>query len=252
MKFVLSPAKSLDFETELPTSQYTESIFLKEAEVINSALRTKTPKDLQTLMSISANLAELNWQRNQNWSLPFDETNARPAGFTFNGDVYAGLDASTLDQDKITYLQENVRILSGQYGLLKPLDLIQAYRLEMGTKLAVNGSTNLYEFWKSKIADSLQKEMSKDEHLINLASTEYFKAIDTKVLDRKVISPVFKDYKNGNLKIISFYVKKARGLMVRYAIDIKAQHPDELLSFDYDGYAFSEEHSAPSTPTFIR
>ena len=252
MKFVLSPAKSLDFKTKVPTVRPTEGLFLKEAEVINSTLRGKKPEDLKILMRISDNLAELNWQRNQEWSLPFDEDNARPAGFTFNGDVYAGLDAFTLKRDQIAYFQKNVRILSGQYGLLKPLDLIQAYRLEMGTKLEVNGSVNLYDFWKSKITNALREELNDEEPLINLASNEYFKAIDTKALERKVVSPVFKDYKNGKLKVISFYAKKARGLMVRYAIDSKAQYPEDLLSFDYDGYAFSEEHSTPDTPTFIR
>ncbi len=240
MKIVISPAKSLDFETKLPTSAYTEGIFLSEAEKINVLLRKKSAKSLSKLMDISDNLGQLNYQRNQEWKLPFSSENARPAIYSFSGDVYRGLDVYSLPVEKVDLLQNSVRILSGQYGLLKPLDLIQPYRLEMGTKFPVGKSKDLYGFWKSKITKALNDELQDGELFINLASTEYFKAIDTKTLRVPVIDIVFKDLKNGEYKTIMTYAKLARGYMTRYIIDKKVKTLEDLKGFNYEGYGFSE------------
>lgn len=252
MKIVISPAKSLDFESKLPTTLFTESEFLKKSETVQKILKKKKPKQLMELMSISDKLADLNWQRNQDWVIPFTSENARPAIYAFNGDVYTGLDAYTISDDKLTILQDKLRILSGLYGLLKPLDLIQPYRLEMGTKIEIGAKKNLYEFWKKTITDALNKELSKDELFINLASNEYFSAIDTKTLRASVITPEFKDYKDGKLKMISFFAKKARGLMVRYIIDTNAETIDDLKQFNYDGYAFDANLSKGNKLVFTR
>ena len=195
MKIVISPAKSLNFEKELPTAKHTEPSFLKESRQVHKVLKQESPKELSELMHISEKLADLNWKRNQDWKTPFTVENARPAIYTFDGDVYTGLDAYSIPIDKLDALQERLRILSGLYGLLKPLDLIQAYRLEMGTKLPIGESKNLYEFWKPTITKALNKELKKDELFINLASNEYFSAIDVKALKVPVITPEFKDYK---------------------------------------------------------
>jgi len=252
MKIVISPAKSLDFETELPTKKHTESIFLKESNTVHNVLKKLKPKKLSDLMSISEKLADLNWERNQEWKLPFTDENARQAIYAFNGDVYTGLDAYTLPIAKIDELQGKLRILSGLYGLLKPLDLMQPYRLEMGTKLPIGKNKNLYEFWKTKITKSLNAELKKDELFINLASNEYFEAVDVKVLKVPVITPEFKDYKDGKLKIISFFAKKARGMMVRYIIDTNAETIDDLKGFDYDGYKFDANLSKGNSLVFTR
>ncbi|MDK2772261.1 MAG: peroxide stress protein YaaA [Flavobacterium sp.] len=252
MKIVISPAKSLDYTTELPTKRYTEAQFLNKSETIQKTLKKKKPKDLMELMSISEKLADLNWQRNQNWQLPFTPENARPAVYAFNGDVYVGLDAYTIPEEKLTILQDKLRILSGLYGLLKPLDLIQEYRLEMGTSLQVGTKKNLYEFWKKTITDALNKELQKDELFINLASNEYFSAVDVKSLKVPVITPEFKDYKDGKLKMISFFAKKARGLMVRYIIDNNVETLDELKNFNYEGYAFDANLSQGNKLVFTR
>ncbi len=253
MKIVISPAKSLDFETQLPTNQFTESVFLEEASKLNAVLVKKKPKVLAELMSISDKLAQLNWERNQQFSTPFTPENARPAVYAFNGDVYQGLDAYTIPQDKLDALQQKLRILSGLYGILKPLDLMQPYRLEMGTQLKVGRKKNLYEFWKDTLTKQLNTELAEDELFINLASNEYFKAIDTKTLKVPVIAPVFKDWKNDKLKIISFFAKKARGSMVRYIIDNDVETLEQLKGFNYDGYQFSQEHTLkPNEPAFIR
>ena len=203
-------------------------------------------------MSISEKLANLNWKRNQDWKTPFTTTNARPAVYTFDGDVYIGLDAYSIPEKKIEALQDCLRILSGLHGLLKPLDLIQAYRLEMGTKLLIGESKNLYEFWKPAVTKALNKELEEDELFVNLASNEYFSAIDVKALKVAVITPEFKDYKNGKLKIISFFAKKARGMMVRYIIDTNAQTIDDLKGFNYDGYHFDDNLSEGNKLVFTR
>ncbi len=253
MKIVVSPAKSLDFETVLPTKQYTEPTFLAEAEKLNTILKKKSPKKLSDLMSISDKLAQLNWQRNQDWSLPFTIDNARPAVYAFNGDVYTGLDAYTIPENKLSVLQEKLRILSGQYGILKPLDLIQPYRLEMGSKLKIGRKNNLYEFWKKQLTTALNEELEDDELFVNLASNEYFSVIDTKTLKVPVITPQFKDWKGDKLKMISFFAKKARGMMVRYIVDTGAETIEDLKGFNYEGYGFSEEYTTkPNELVFVR
>ena len=252
MKIVISPAKSLNLEKELPTRIHTEPLFLKESREVHKVLKDKKPADLSELMSISDKLADLNWKRNQDWKTPFTPENARPAIYTFNGDVYTGLDAYTIPLNKIEALQDRLRILSGLYGLLKPLDLMQAYRLEMGTKLPIGESQNLYQFWKPTITKALNKELKDGELFVNLASNEYFSAIDVKALKVPVIIPEFKDYKNGKLKIISFFAKKARGMMVRYIIDTNAETIEDLKGFNYDGYQFDANLSEGNQLVFTR
>ena len=252
MKLVLSPAKSLNFESPLPTTQYTESGFLSKSERINKLLKSKSAKSLSKLMSISDALGQLNHQRNQDWQLPFTTDNARPAVYAFNGDVYRGLDAYTIPEDKIEVLQNTVRILSGLYGLLKPTDLMQPYRLEMGTKFPVGANKNLYEFWKKDITNALNEELEDDEIFLNLASNEYFKAIDTKALKVPVITANFKEFKNGQYKMISFFAKSARGMMARFIVDTNAKTIDDLKGFNYGGYNFSEPMSREKELIFIR
>ncbi|AYN04845.1 MULTISPECIES: peroxide stress protein YaaA [unclassified Flavobacterium] len=252
MKIVISPAKSLNFEKELPTSQYTEASLLKEARQVHKVLKQKNPSELSELMHISDKLAQLNWERNQEWKTPFTPENARPAIFTFDGDVYTGLDAYTIPVEKLDVLQDKLRILSGLYGILKPLDLIQAYRLEMGTKLPIGEAKNLYEYWKETVTKTLNKELKKDELFVNLASNEYFSAVDVKALKVPVITPDFKDYKDGKLKIISFFAKKARGMMVRYIIDTDAETIDDLKGFNYEGYHFDANLSKGNHLVFTR
>ena len=253
MKIVISPAKSLDFETSLPTDRYSLPGFLEKSEKLNKVLAKKSPKTLSKLMSISDSLAQLNWERNQAFSLPFTTENARPAVFAFDGDVYQGLDAYSIAQEDLDRLQSMLRILSGLYGILKPLDLMQPYRLEMGTALKIGRKKNLYEFWKKEVTDSLNAELEPGELFINLASNEYFNAIDAKGLKVPVVSPIFKDWKNDQLKVISFFAKKARGSMVRYILDSKAHSLDDIKGFNYDDYEFSPEHTLdPNKPVFIR
>ncbi|MDT0608388.1 peroxide stress protein YaaA [Croceitalea rosinachiae] len=253
MKIVISPAKSLDFETKLPTDSYSQPQFLKQSEKLNKVLVKKKPKALSKLMSISDNLAQLNWQRNQDFSIPFTPENARPAVYAFNGDVYQGLDAYSISEDKLDNLQDKLRILSGLYGILKPLDLIQPYRLEMGTQLRVGRKKNLHEFWKKDLTAHLNGELEDNELFVNLASNEYFGAIDGKQLKVPVITPVFKDWKNDKLKIISFFAKKARGSMARYILDTNAQSLDDIKGFNYDDYIYSKEHTLKENqPVFIR
>ena len=252
MKIVISPAKTLDYESQLPIADFTQPEFLTQSRKIHKVLKEQKPKDLMELMHISDKLADLNWHRNKQWKTPFTQENARPAIFAFNGDVYSGLDAYTIPVEKFDKLQDSLRILSGLYGLLKPLDLMQPYRLEMGTKLGVGNSENLYEFWRQQLTASLNKELKKDELFINLASKEYFNAIDEKKLKVPVITPDFKDYKDGKLKIISFYAKKARGMMVRYIIDSEAETVDDLKGFDYEGYGFDANLSKGNHLIFTR
>lgn len=252
MKLVLSPAKSLNFESPLPTTQYTESGFLSKSERIHKLLKSKSAKSLSKLMSISDALGQLNHQRNQDWQLPFTTDNARPAVYAFNGDVYRGLDAYTIPEDKIEVLQNTVRILSGLYGLLKPTDLMQPYRLEMGTKFPVGANKNLYEFWKKDITNALNEELEDDELFLNLASNEYFKAVDTKALKVPVITANFKEFKNGQYKMISFFAKAARGMMARFIVDTNAKTIDDLKGFNYGGYNFSEPMSREKELIFIR
>lgn len=252
MKLVLSPAKSLDFESQIPNATVTEAQFLKESERLNKLLKKKSAKSLSKLMNISDALGQLNYQRNQDWQLPFTTDNARQAVYAFSGDVYRGLDAYSIPSEKLDKLNNTVRIISGLYGLLKPTDLIQPYRLEMGTKLPVGKHKNLYAFWKKTITNALNKELKKDELFLNLASNEYFKAIDVKALKVPVVTATFKDFKNGDYKIISFFAKEARGLMARYIIDTNANTIDDLKGFNYEGYNYSEPMSINTELVFIR
>jgi len=252
MKLVLSPAKSLNFDTKLPTSKNTEACFLNEAERLNKLLKKKSARSLSKLMNISPNLGQLNYERNQEWHLPFSKDNARPAIYTFSGEVYRAMDAKTIPKDKIEKLQNTVRIISGLYGLLKPLDLMQAYRLEMGTKFRVGKNKNLYEFWKKKVTQSLNEELQDDELFLNLASNEYSKAIDVKALKVPVITASFKDLKNGEYKTIMTFAKLARGYMTRYIMDTNANTIDDIKGFNYEGYGFSEALSNDKELVFIR
>lgn len=243
MKIVISPAKTLDYKTKLPTTRGTQPEFLDTATTVNRKLARMSKKEISELMGISDKLAELNHSRYHEFEEEHTKDNSRPAVYAFAGDVYTGLDAYTIPTEKLDLLQDTLRILSGFYGILKPLDLIQPYRLEMGTSLAVGRKKDLYELWEEKVTGKLNKELEENELFVNLASQEYFKAVDTDKLKVPVITPVFKDLKNGKLKIISFFAKKARGSMVRYIIDTGAKTLEDLKGFDYDGYRYSEEES---------
>ena len=243
MKIVISPAKSLDYDSALPTTRGTQPLFPDTTAKINRKLARMSKKEISELMSISDKLTDLNHSRYQEFEEKHTKKNSRPAIYAFAGDVYTGLEAYTIPTEKLDQLQDTLRILSGFYGILRPLDLIQPYRLEMGTSLSVGRKNNLYEIWRDQITSFLNEEMKANELLVNLASQEYFKAIGTKKLKAKVITPVFKDYKKGKLKIISFYAKKARGSMVRYITDTDAKTAEDLKGFDYGDYRYSEKES---------
>lgn len=252
MKIVISPAKTLDYESKLPTRKHTMPAFLEQSETIQETLKEKSQPQLMELMDISDKLAELNWQRNQEWATPFTTKNARPAVYAFNGDVYTGLDAYTIPTSKLNKLQDTLRILSGLYGLLKPLDLIQPYRLEMGTKMEVGEHKDLYDFWRSTVTETLNNELKDDELFLNLASQEYFNAIDEKALKVPVVTCEFKDYKDGKLRMVSFFAKKARGMMVRYILDKNIRSLKGLKGFDYEGYRYDPKLSDKTTLVFTR
>ncbi len=249
MKILLSPAKSLVFNKTLPTTRNTKPVFKKKADYLNSILKEKSPDQLKSLMHISQKLADLNWQRNQEWK---QTSEIRQAVFTFDGAAYTGLDAYSINEKNYDYLQDSLRILSGQYGVLKPFDEIKPYRLEMGAKLVVNDYKNLYEFWGNTVTDFINDELNKAEVLVNLASNEYFKVIKNKLINNRIITPIFKDYKNGKYKVISFFAKKARGLMSRYAIDNQIQDVEQLKNFEMEGYAYDEKLSTKSEWVFTR
>lgn len=252
MKIIISPAKSLDFESKVPTSLHTQPRFLEQSEKLNKKLKTLSKKKLSELMSISDDLAALNYDRNQTWETPFTPENAKQAIYAFTGEVFRGIDVNSLDEKKLPILQENLRILSGLYGLLKPLDLIQPYRLEMGTKLKVGRKENLYKFWDDTVAKALNEDLADNELLVNLASSEYFKVIPKKVLKVPMITPVFKDFKNGQYKTIMTFAKKARGLMVRFIIENNIKTVEDLKGFNVDNYRFSEEMSSEHELVFTR
>jgi len=254
MLSVISPAKSLDFESLPTTQEYSQPEYLDASQQLIDQLKAYSPQELSELMKISDQLATLNAARYQAWAPPFNLQNAKQAALAFTGDVYSGLDASSLDAKALEFGQKHLRILSGLYGLLKPLDLIQPYRLEMGTKLDNKKGKDLYAFWRETLTARVNQELAAQDSstLINLASQEYFKAIDTKQLNAEVITPVFKDWKNGQYKIISFYAKKARGLMSRYLLINQIDQPDALKSFDLDGYSFDESKSERNTWVFTR
>ena len=252
MKIIISPAKSLDFETPVATSLHTQPQFLEDSVKLNKKLKTLSRKKIGEFMGISKELSELNYQRNQDWSIPFTPENAKQAIFAFTGEVFRGIDVNSLAAEKLPILQDRLRILSGLYGLLKPLDLMQPYRLEMGKRLKIGRAENLYKFWGDKIANTLNAEIADDELFVNLASSEYFKAVNQKVLKVPMITPVFKDFKNGQYKTIMTFAKKARGLMVRYIIDNDSTTIEDLKGFDIDGYGFSQEFSTETELVFTR
>jgi cytoplasmic iron level regulating protein YaaA (DUF328/UPF0246 family) len=252
MKLVISPAKSLNYESALPTTSSTDNIFLSEAQQLNRLLKKKSVKALSELMHISPNLGQLNYERNQEWSPSFTAENARPAIYAFSGDVYRGIDAYSIPVSKLDILQHSVRIISGLYGLLKPLDLMQPYRLEMGTKLSVGKSKNLYEFWRKKVTTALNEELEEGELFVNLASQEYFKAIDVKTLKVPVIHVDFKEFKNGQYKTIAIFAKLARGYMTRHIIDNVVETVEGLKTFSTDGYAFDANLSTDTKLVFTR
>ena len=251
MLIVISPAKTLDFETAPSTEKCSQPRFLPQSQQLISELKNLSTADIAKLMKLSDKLAALNMARFHTWQKPFNLENAKQALLAFKGDVYTGLDADTLDVAGLDFAQQHLRILSGLYGVLRPLDLMQAYRLEMGTKFANVKGKDLYQFWGSQLRESLESEL-KDGVLINLASNEYFKAVEAKKLKARIITPVFKDWKNGQYKIISFYAKKARGLMSRYIIDHSINEPEHIKDFDTEGYRFSPEMSQADEWVFLR
>ncbi|MBX3630892.1 MAG: peroxide stress protein YaaA [Nitrosomonas sp.] len=254
MIIVISPAKTLDFETPAGAGQYSMPDFLDESAVLIDQLRTLPPDQLGTLMSISSKLAALNADRYRTWTRPFTPVNAKQALYAFKGDVYTGLDAETLCAEDIAFAQDHLRILSGLYGVLRPLDLMQPYRLEMGTQLKNSRGENLYEFWGDRITDAINCELKrqKTDTLINLASNEYFKSVRSEKIEGKVITPVFKDQKNGMYKIISFFAKKARGLMSRHIIQHRLSDPEAIKDFDTAGYHFEPTFSDAYEWVFLR
>ncbi len=254
MLFLLSPAKKLDYDSPVATATHTQPLFTKRSAELIKVLKTKSADDIAALMKLSPALSELNVKRYAEWKPKFDQKNSRQAVLAFNGDVYEGLDATSLTESQLNWAQEHVAILSGLYGVLRPLDLMQPYRLEMGTKLQTRAGKNLYEFWGSDIANYLNERLNdeKSRIVVNLASEEYFKSVDLKALDARVVQCVFQDYKNGVYKIISFNAKRARGLMARFAIETKAKTPAALKKFNAEGYAFAQEESTEDKLVFRR
>lgn len=252
MLTVISPAKTLDFESPAATTKASQPAFTRQTRELVSIMRSKTAKDLRTLMGISPKLAELNVERYQNFKVRSQQ--GKQAVLAFKGDVYLGLDVDGYTERDFTFAQKNLRILSGLYGVLKPLDLIQPYRLEMGTKLSNDKGVNLYDYWGHLIGDSIAKELSehRNKSLINLASNEYFKAVKTDRLNGKVITPVFKDYSNGSYKILSFFAKKARGSMASFIVQNRINKPDDLKEFNGDGYVFNQSFSSEEQWVFTR
>lgn len=258
MIFVISPAKALDYETPPVTAVHTQPDYLADAAELIAVMREKSPAEVSALMDISDQLATLNVARYETWAPPFSLANAKQAVLAFNGDVYEGLDAQTLSPAELEWAQAHLRILSGLYGLLRPLDLMQAYRLEMGTRLATPRGKNLYAFWGDKLTVALNGLLAQEREagavpvLVNLASEEYFKSVVPAKLAAPVVTPVFEDWKNGRYKIISFYAKRARGLMCRYAIRNRVEDVEGLKGFDLEGYAFAPDASDKDTLVFRR
>ena len=254
MLFLISPAKSLDYDTPAHVPTHTKPLFVKQSAELIEVLKTKTPQDISTLMKLSDALAGLNVARYQAWSSRFTAKNAKQAALAFNGDVYGGLDAKSLNAAQLDWAQSHVCILSGLYGVLRPLDLMQPYRLEMGTSLETPRGTNLYQFWGSKIADYLNERAAADTSpvVVNLASEEYFKAVDRAALKVRVVSCVFEELRAGKYKIVSFSAKRARGLMVRYAVENKVGSVKKLEGFSAEGYKFDASVSKPDRLVFRR
>ena len=255
MLILVSPAKTLDYESELDVKDFSVAPLLSDSELLIKELQQKNPDDLSSLMGLSEKLSLLNFDRNMNWRRPTKPSDsARQAIFAFKGDVYQGLDASSLSKSEIKYANKNLCILSGLYGLLKPLDLMYPYRLEMGTKMKNKRGNNLYEFWGSKVTELLN-DLAMDNRskaIVNLASVEYFSVLKTDQINLPIINPVFKDYKNGQYKIVSFFAKKARGLMSRFIIQNKIKKSEDLMDFNLDGYRYSKKESKENSPVFLR
>lgn len=253
IKFVISPAKSLDYESAALTDKASIPKFMQDSAELIDGLRKLTADDVKALMGVSDNIAELNVQRYADWQPEANRQNAKQAVYAFTGDVYTGLSIQTAEQAQVDYVDEHVCILSGLYGMLRPLDLMQAYRLEMGTKFENQRGANLYKFWGDSVTDHLNTILPEESPvLVNLASNEYFKVINKKKLQARIVTPVFKDLKGDTYKIVSFYAKKARGLMVRYAADHLIEDPERLKQFDYAGYRFNESMSDEDNWVFTR
>ena len=254
MLVILSPAKTLDFETATTTQQHSQPELLSDAKTLVQQLKKMSPADLSSLMGISDKLGVLNFDRYHDWKMPFTQKNAKQSVLAFKGDVYTGLEADTFNAQELKFAQKHLRILSGLYGVLRPLDLMQAYRLEMGTPLENKRGNNLYEFWGSKITEQLNQDLKKitSNSLINLASNEYFKAVHADSLEAEIIHPVFKDYKNGQYKIISFYAKKARGMMAAYIIQNRITDATDIQGFTTGGYRFNKTESDQQQWVFKR
>ncbi len=254
MLTIISPAKSLEMESvvESPTQSFPE--LLNKSEKIAQALKKKTPKKLAALMDISPKLAQLNFDRYQQWHTPYAAEESKQAIFAFSGEVYSGIDVQNFTEDELLYTQEHLRILSGLYGLLRPMDLILAYRLEMGTKLSIAKHKTLYSFWGDLLTKTINQYMADTEQtiLINLASNEYFKSLNTKKLNARLITPIFKDHKNGTYKVLSFFAKKARGLMTQYLMKNRISSPEDIKHFDMDGYFYNDRLSEGDELVFTR
>ena len=252
MKILISPSKTLSFDSEVNCEFKSESRLIDETKILHEILLNYSSEDLKGLMSVSDKIAELNYNRFKNWEDPTLSNNSRQAVYAFKGDVYSGLDADTIEEDKFDYLQNSLRILSGYYGLLRPFDQILPYRLEMGTKLENENGNNLYKFWGDKITDVLNEDINEDDIIVNLASDEYFKSINMDKIKSKVITPVFKEFKNGTYKVIAIYAKKARGLMSRFLIERKSTSVDDIKLFNVDGYSFDSALSNNQELVFTR
>lgn len=254
MLALISPAKTLDYETALPTDIYTQPRLLEQSQQLIDVCRKLSATEIASLMTVSEKIANLNVERFRDWNAEFNFSNARQALFAFKGDVYTGLDAYHLKDQDIDFAQQHLRMLSGLYGLLRPLDLMMPYRLEMGTKLKNTRGNNLYEFWGSIITDQINQDLAEIDAklLVNLASDEYYKSVNEKKIQAEIIKPVFLDQKNGKYKVISFYAKKARGLMARYLIENKLSQVEQLKAFDSEGYYFDAESSSDKELVFKR
>lgn len=254
MLIVISPAKTLDYESAPKTKTFTTPDYLKQSQQLINRLRNFSSLDISDLMKVSAKIAGLNFDRYESWKKPFTLKNAKQSILAFKGDVYTGLDAESFKADDFKFAQNHLRVLSGLYGLLRPLDLMQPYRLEMSTRLKTDSGKNLYEFWGSEITEGLNKQLKKikSDYLINLASNEYFKAVKPKELNAEIITPAFKEFKNGDYKMIGIYAKKARGMLSRYIIQNKLSSPEELKSFNEDGYRFNKTLSKGNDFVFTR
>lgn len=254
MLIVISPAKTLDYETPPKTKVFTTPDYLGQSQQLINRLINFSSLDISELMHVSTKIADLNFDRYESWKKPFTQKNAKQAILAFKGDVYTGLDAETFKAADFKFAQNHLRVLSGLYGLLRPLDLMQPYRLEMGTKLKTDKGKNLYEFWGSDITEALNKQLKKNKSniLINLASNEYFKSVKAKELNAEIITPAFKEFKNGDYKMIGIYAKKARGLLSRYIIQNKLKDPEDIKSFNEEGYRFNKTLSKGNNWVFTR